>query len=285
MNKNGKTYKVAIVVPIYRKFAELSANEMSALRQIARVLYGREIFFIYPPSLDPAEYIRYLEPLTARAVKIPAKFFGNLERNNRLLVSHSFYRHFAAFDFMLLHHTDAYVFSDQLDYWCSQDLDYIGAPWFEGKKDPVMPLKFVGVGNGGFSLRRISSFLKVTENRAFILKYFVSTRIYAFLHGHHYKFVRKYLGIDNLVAYLRTNIGYEDEFWGLVVPRFFKWFRVAKPEDALKFSFEVMPEVLLKLNNNELPFGCHAWEKYDPVFWKSFIPYKAPNQQQESPKI
>lgn len=66
-------------------------------------------------------------------------------------------------------------------------------------------------------------------------------------------------------------MGYEDEFWGLIVPRYFKWFNVARPEEALRFSFEVLPEELLKLNNNELPFGCHAWEKYDPSFWKKFI--------------
>lgn len=285
MNKEGMNAKVAVVVPIYRPYSELSQNEVNSLMQIGNILSKREIFFIYPAKLDPTDYVRALEPLHTRTVKIPAKFFGNLERNNRMLVSHAFYKHFENFDYMLLHHTDAYVFSDQLDYWCSQDLDYIGAPWFEGKKDPVLPLRFAGVGNGGFSLRRISSFLRVTANKPFIIKYFLSYRLHNFLHGHHYQIARRYLGIDYLVSYLRSNIGYEDEFWGLIVPKFFKWFRVAKPEQALKFSFEVMPDVLLQLNNNELPFGCHAWERYDPAFWKPFIPYTVPDKQQINPEI
>ena len=37
---------------------------------------------------------------------------------------------------------------------------------------------------------------------------------------------------------------------------------------AIKFSFEVMPSYLYKLNNNVLPFGCHAFEKYESDFWK-----------------
>ena len=41
--------------------------------------------------------------------------------------------------------------------------------------------------------------------------------------------------------------------------------------DALRFSFEVNPKSLYKMNNDKLPFGCHGWRKYDPDFWKQFI--------------
>lgn len=271
MNVEVNKANVAVVIPIYKPFDELVETEKAALMQIKAVLYERDIFFIHPSFLDPSAYLAILEPLKVKTFRIDNTYFGNLERNNELFISNFLYRHFSQYDYMLLHHTDAYVFSDQLDYWCSQDLDYIGAPWFEGNKEPVYPLKFKGVGNGGFSLRRIKSFLKISANRSFMNYYLILFNLHKFLEGNHYLFLRKYLGINFIMKALREQTGYEDEFWGMVVPQYYKWFKVAKPEQALKFSFEVLPRSLFELNNNELPFGGHAIEKYDPDFWASFI--------------
>ena len=271
MKGEMKTMKVAIVIPIYRPFAELLENEVAALIQIKAVLYARDIFYVHPSYLDTTDYLTILEPLNVNTIKVDNSYFGNLERNNELFISHSLYRHFSQYDYMLIHHTDAYVFSDQLDYWCSQDLDYTGAPWFEGNKEPFYPLTFKGVGNGGFSLRKVSSFLKITSNRPFMNYYVLLFNLHKFLEGNHYLFLRKYLGINFIMNVLRTQTGYEDEFWGMVVPKYYKWFKVAQPEFAIKFSFEVMPRLLFELNNNELPFGCHASDKYDPEFWESFM--------------
>lgn len=278
MKSESEQQRVAVVIPIYRSFSALSDNEIKALLQIRNVLGKRDIFYVYPSHVDTTEYLKLLEPLQGRGVRIPDRFFGSLERSNRLLVSHAFYRHFINYDFILIHHTDAWVFSDQLDYWCNLGIDYVGAPWFEGKKDPILPLRFIGVGNGGFSLRRVSSFLRITNDRHFILVHFMIYQAYRFLEGHHYKALRRLLGIDLLMRMMQQNIGYEDEFWGLIVPRHFRWFKVAHPELAMKFSFEVMPDVLWKLNNYQLPFGCHAWERYNPAFWRSFIPVSVPLQ-------
>ena len=63
----------------------------------------------------------------------------------------------------------------------------------------------------------------------------------------------------------------EDEFWSFIAPRYFKDFKVADFECAMYFSFETQPRRLYKTTNNKLPFGCHAWQKYDPEFWKEFI--------------
>jgi hypothetical protein len=40
---------------------------------------------------------------------------------------------------------------------------------------------------------------------------------------------------------------------------------------ALAFAFEQNPEITSRLLGN-LPFGCHAWERYNPSFWKKHIP-------------
>jgi len=40
------------------------------------------------------------------------------------------------------------------------------------------------------------------------------------------------------------------------------------------FSFECLPGKMYGMTNKKLPFGCHAWEKYDLKFWSSFINVK-----------
>ena len=63
----------------------------------------------------------------------------------------------------------------------------------------------------------------------------------------------------------------EDLFWAEVIPNNFPDFKVPRPTEALKFSFEVNPEILYQLNNEQLPFGCHAWWKYNLNFWLPHI--------------
>jgi hypothetical protein len=51
----------------------------------------------------------------------------------------------------------------------------------------------------------------------------------------------------------------------------FKWFKVPDEYTAAKFSMEVKAPILFEKNSNRLPFGCHAWEKYETVFWRNHI--------------
>jgi len=48
----------------------------------------------------------------------------------------------------------------------------------------------------------------------------------------------------------------EDMVWARL---FYKKGNVPPAIEAMKFSFELFPEYLYKINNYELPFGCHAW--------------------------
>ena len=60
-----------------------------------------------------------------------------------------------------------------------------------------------------------------------------------------------------------------------VVVNFFpcidKNFKIAPNEINLKFSFEVNPEILYKLNNKTLPFACHGFMRHGKDFWVDFI--------------
>jgi hypothetical protein len=80
------------------------------------------------------------------------------------------------------------------------------------------------------------------------------------------------LTVKNNTFFLFNNYdSNEDGYWGLLTGRNFRWFKVAPPEDAIKFSFEVQPQRFYNENFQQLPFGCHAWIKYDFDFWKTHI--------------
>ena len=64
----------------------------------------------------------------------------------------------------------------------------------------------------------------------------------------------------------------EDGFWAFFAPTYNPIFRIPDTETALRFSFEINPRLCFEQVGGRLPFGCHAWEKHDPEFWRRFIP-------------
>jgi hypothetical protein len=63
----------------------------------------------------------------------------------------------------------------------------------------------------------------------------------------------------------------EDGFFSVQAKMIDPAFKVAPYVVAARFSFEQKPARLYKLIGNMLPFGCHAWAKYNPQFWKEYI--------------
>ncbi len=47
--------------------------------------------------------------------------------------------------------------------------------------------------------------------------------------------------------------------------------RVPPPQQAAFFSFERRPNLLYTWTEKKLPFGCHAYKKYNSDFWQSHI--------------
>jgi hypothetical protein len=171
---------------------------------------------------------------------------------------------------MLIAQTDVLVFADQLEEWCNRSYSYIGAPWFKGLTRPSLPLSFLGVGNGGFSLRKVSDCLMVLSSPVYRppVNGRVSLRLSEIflLIG----FIKKALRFSYRFPPVRLVIN-EDIFWGVVVPDRCDSFTVPEPEDAISFAFEAAPEYLFELNGRKLPFGCHAWERYNPQFWRDTL--------------
>ncbi|MCM1174202.1 MAG: hypothetical protein NC341_04035 [Blautia sp.] len=221
--------EAAVVIPYYRN--ELTVTERISLDRCRKVLGSYPIHFVKPQALNVAQENMCL---TDQIVSVPDVWMNGIEAYNQMMLNIDFYRLFAEYKYILIYQLDAYVFSDRLMEFCAYEYDYIGAPWIEGKFDIEHEENgIVYVGNGGFSLRKVSSFLSILE------------------------------------SYGNEPIVYnEDLFWGT---RDSEIFKAAPVEIAMDFAFERPVRMLYEKNGSHLPFGCHAWMKYDFDFFKPYF--------------
>ena len=228
--------------------------------------------FICPDGLDVTWYRTFvpeipIEHIDRRWLSTPAMFAA-------LKISPLLYEKYHDFEYILFYEPDAFVFSDRLKEWCDRELDYVGAPWFEGWSEPTSD-RIIGAGNGGFSLRRVQAHLRIA--RRFEREQVLFRGGYRRHPSEKLRFalaqVSRMLGVGKGRAYYVSPPypASEDIFWAFTAPRRDRAFRIAPPDLARSFSFEVKPRLLYELNSHRLPFGCHAWFKYDLAFWKPFI--------------
>lgn len=265
-----------VIILIITHKSTLTTCERISIMQCASILARYPIVFVCPAGLDVSAY-KEICP-SASFNFIHPDWQSTYERFNRLKVLPFLYKQYKSYEYILFYEPDAFVFSDQLENWCSKGYDYIGAPWIAGFEKATPQSPFLGIGNGGFSLRRVSSHLKALHS----FSYCVSVS-----ENWDNRFVKKMFGTNLLKQAggfmldltLRNNTywlfnnhsGLEDQFWGLFVAKKYKWFRLPSIEEAVSFSFEMQPRRLFEMNNFKLPFGCHAWWKYDLEFWKPHI--------------
>lgn len=256
----------AVVVPIYK--TTLTPAERLSIERTVEVLAGHALYLVGPWRLQG-----HLEALCGRFGGGLAhrcfddRFFAGIRGYNQLMCSRVFYDAFAAHSHVLICQTDALVLSDELDRWCRSGWSYLGAPWFEGGSEPVQPLRFAGVGNGGFSLRDVADFRRVLATPRRIPNVIKSRAGQPTgLRRLTRRIKHEWWLAWNREPWLPTSN--EDAFWGVLVPAVCPFFRVPAPEQAVAFAFEVAPRDLFALNGRRLPFGCHAWERCDPGFWR-----------------
>ena len=176
------------------------------------------------------------------------------------MLSPWFYFLFLRFKYILIYQLDCWIFRDELINWCTKGYCYIGAPWNPDskidkeldfifnrgstiKKKSVQLLKKkkinTSIGNGGFSLRNTRKFFLVALIFNFIIKKWESN---------------------------------EDYFWGLYCANLIPTFNVPPKPVAFQFAIEQNGPEIVK-SQKDLPFGCHAWEKYDKVLWDKYVSY------------
>jgi hypothetical protein len=266
---DGARVNAAVLVPMYRSM--LSISEEYSFRNTLNILGQHDIYVIGPKKIRCfLESFRKNNNLNYKIVFYKDRYFESISGYNKLMLSKNFYKSFSSYSHILIVQTDALVFYDRLDYWCSCDYSYIGAPWFTGFNTPELPLSFLGVGNGGFSLRRVDDFIRVLSMRKFVSNFSIHIdEKSSFIRSNVRHFLNRFVFSYNFYPFFpRVN---EDKFWGLLVPKCWDFFKVPPPPEAIAFSFEVEPEHLYLLNKSELPFGCHAWEKHDKNFWMAVL--------------
>jgi hypothetical protein len=262
---------VAIVVPIYKK--EIAREESISLKHLIHFIGQHDKYFVVPKRLETNR--------DGFAIKtFDNRFFTSAAAYSSLLLSRELYETFSEYKYILVYQLDCLVFSDELEAWCETDLDYIGAPWFRSKTDPAEG--FSRVGNGGLSLRKVKSFLAVIDSQKCFGKPvshwgdFFSNSLDDI---QSLPMPQRYLKKLKVVREIRKGAQWytsryslnEDRFWSDRAKLFYPDFKVAPTEVAVRFSFERFPRYCFEKNSHQLPFGCHAWSKYDRAFWEPYL--------------
>ncbi len=264
---NLNNQPAAIVVPWYTRDYILPEEEIS-IDHLRHFLGDYDKFLVIPEGLDFT-----LKDLTN--IEFEKKYFGSAKAFDQLLFSPYLYKLFDNYKYILIYHPDALVFSDQLDYWCQQGYDYIAPPWIPHPNAPYHKDKFLEgqIGNGGFSLRKVKSFYKITKSKSISIK--SRDEVY-YDFGELDKINPIIRPLKKLLISLRffpleKRYTIDDFFWGVKAQKYNKSFRIPTMDVALKFGFECEPTYAYEKNHRELPFGCHAWTNYDRNFWNQFL--------------
>lgn len=214
--------RVAVVIPTHKE--ELDDLEKISLAQCRKVLGHYPIIYVIPEGKN-FSWI----PEGSQIIHMPHLGKG-FDHYNTLLKSPQFYEPFLDYEYILIYHTDAFVFYDALKYFCSLGYDYIGAPWPIWLSWLRIRTKSLSrVGNGGFCLRKVKAC---------------------------YDLLSKHLEA-------KDNINAEDMFFSYCGKIPDLNFNVAPYDIACKFAAEVNPSRVIKKNGGHFPFGAHKWFGYN----------------------
>ena len=275
--RRPSTKSVAIVVPLSSR-PDLLPEEEVSVNHLRHFLGEYDKYLIAPPghAMDLPGF---------KNIHFPGKFFGSAAAHARLLMWPDFYRAFEDYDYILMYHLDSLVFSSDINRWCRAGFDYIGAPWMPCSDTPWV--KEARVGNGGFALMKIEKVLTVLHNRyrqepaTFWSDMIMRNNrrfpwLFAFL-----KRIQPLFPNSRIIQRLLEDLAItekpdvhgrnNDFFWSFDAVEFFPGFKVAPVSDGLEFAFEAAPRMCFEMNRHRLPFGCHAWAKFDRAFWEPYL--------------
>ena len=232
--------KNCIIVPVYK--SKLSPVEEISFKQLINVLGNYDIYVVTHTNVNCTEFQNMNPNLNFKYFE--SNYFESIKGYNQLCLSTEFYNAFKEYRYMLIAQLDTYIFKNEFNYWTEKNYDYIGAPWLKvNSKGHLFDLsRFLvnRVGNGGLSLRNIRTFIELSKKYQWLSKFFPKN---------------------------------EDFFWCIIIPLFERHFSVPPVEIAIQFAIETDPQKGYKMNGNKVPFGCHAFEKHEPEFWRKFISF------------
>lgn len=251
-----------VVIPVYQK--EFNPFEDYSLKQTLRIFSNEDIVIVtYPRLLTVVKCQSMFQSYPNVKFEVFEEFYfvHGTKGYNMLLLSSQFYTRFSSYEYMLICQTDAMPFRNELDYWCMQGFDIIGAPSVHHGSY---------LYNGGFSLRRIPSFINFTSNTKLFCVSFMK---------YNHRYVKEGLGacvhlrsllkalLIRLDVKILVKVKNEDIIFSRI-PMFVK----PSDDDAKRFAFEYNPETLYEDLSEQLPFGCHAWQlPCNYPFWKKVL--------------
>ena len=225
-----------VLIPVYKP--RLPAHEEAALAVSLKNLEGWPIWFLGPEGLDIGWYRE--QARQSEYLALAPAYFQSARTYSQLLLNPAFYAHVRDFDYHLICQTDAIVLKPTLSEFLTQDYDYWGAPWPNGWSIDL-PVKIgdrteifklnAFVGNGGLSLRK-------TQAVAALLYEFPET-------------LKDWMAVGNPEDLFISLLG------GLSAH-----FKVPNMRKAAGFAVELEPRRMMFLNNGELPFGAHQWDRF-----------------------
>ena len=233
--------RLCVVIPIYK--TALEEMEERSIERTCEILLRRDIFFVAPEGLQLDNYDHFLNKENINVEYFAPKFFQGISGYNKLMLEKRFYERFSAYDYMLIAQPDAYILSgkDELDGFMKKGYQYWGAPWNPPLKIFRLDLKgarhfekflkpvICQSGNGGFSLRHISSTIKLLNEKKITAKLWCNN-----------------YNEDGFFAYF----GHSSSI---------KWFNCPPLEETTSFALEADMKEMLALGKDV--FAVHAWEK------------------------
>lgn len=244
----GKVLESVVVVPLYKE--KPSEKEVQYFHHNCAKLSKYPIVIVAPEGFN---FSAYSGRISFQVEYFPRAYFDGIAGYNCLMLSEVFYQRFSAFQYLLICQTDAFIFNDELSYWCRQGYDYVGAPWVSQPfflfqyvlvkmglryaREMLRHNLFAAVGNGGLSLRKVSTFLKVCST----------------------DFPNKYWTAN------------EDFYWSFIAKMDGEYISRPSAKEAALFALECNALKLFKQQDYRLPMGIHAWERYEPQVWRKYV--------------
>ena len=269
---------VTVTIPVYKD--RPNASEIASYNQCLKVLGKYPITLFVPSGMSTANYDT--SSPNVNVLEIPHRYLNTREAYSAFMLDQNFYKQFIDSEYILIYQLDAWVFRDELEYWCKQGYHYIGAPWSHINKDGNFT--FGGVGNGGFSLRHVDKCIEVLDEASKCrvdLEYY-EEKMRSITNNHNKELAISLINNDpqkesSIGSFTQAPKGKclhaEDGYWAGAARALLTDFSIPPANVACRFSMEGEAPTLYKFNNNTLPFGCHAWQVRTSNFWKQFIPY------------
>lgn len=225
---------VAIVILTQKE--KFTPDELSSFKHLDKYLPTYNRYFIIPKKNNLSKLLTK----NASVIRLADRYFVDTKSYSQLAMSLDFYKLFTRYQYILIYQPDALVFSDQLMSWYKQGFDYLGAPSLFSLCGVRTHMKGWPsyVLNGGLSLRKVGTFIKILKKAG------------GKVHEYQYN---------------------EDGFWSFEAPKYYTNYKLPSFKTALAFAFEKYPRICYFLNHNRLPFGCHAWTRYDREFWQPHL--------------